>query len=84
MAAEPIDIESAQQDSESFRLANRQENTRSRIAQTFIFGYLFVITMLIIITALGKIVPDVAKDYLLAIGSPLGFIIGYYFKSASD
>jgi hypothetical protein len=75
------DLEPAQEQIDSF--ATRQEVTRSRIAQTFIIGYLAIIIMLILITASGKLAADVAKDYLLAIGSPLGFIIGYYFKSVT-
>ena len=31
-------------------------------------------------SATNELPQDSAKDYLLAIGSPLGFIIGFYFK----
>lgn len=68
----------------SIKRAEKREDTRSRIATIFIFGYLFVIGVLILLSTFFKLPPENAKDYLLAIGSPLGFIIGYYFKSASS
>ncbi|PWU23392.1 hypothetical protein C5B42_03095 [Candidatus Cerribacteria bacterium 'Amazon FNV 2010 28 9'] len=63
------------------KTAEKREDTRSRIAIYFILGYFVIIIFLLVATAITKISTDVAKDYLLAIGSPLGFIVGFYFKS---
>lgn len=62
----------------------KQEETRSKIALYFIYGYLIVIAGLITLTTFYKLMPETAKDYLLTISSPLGFIIGYYFKGQGD
>jgi hypothetical protein len=69
-------------DQSQIKRAEKQEDTRSRIANIFVIGYLLVLALLIGLTAWGKLSADSAKDYLLAIGSPLGFIIGFYFKSS--
>lgn len=61
--------------------AEKQEHTRSKIALIFIWAYLIIITTLIILNTFADLSSELTKDYLLAIGSPLGFIIGYYFKS---
>lgn len=71
----PIDLS-------QIKRAEKQEDTRSRIANIFIYGYLFLLFLLILLSAIDKLPSDTAKDYLLAIGSPLGFIIGFYFKSS--
>lgn len=55
--------------------AEKQEDTRSLIANIFVIGYLIVIVGLIILSTFFKLGSESAKDYLLAIGSPLGFII---------
>jgi hypothetical protein len=62
-------------------LAKQQEDTRSTISLIFIIAYFIVIAGLVLFTTFFKLEAETAKDYLLAIGSPLGFIIGYYFKS---
>jgi hypothetical protein len=64
-------------------LAKKQEDTRSTISMIFIIAYFVIIATLIIFTTFFQLKAEAAKDYLLAIGSPLGFIIGYYFKSDS-
>lgn len=69
-------------DQSQIKRAEKQEDTRSRIANVFIYGYLLLLLVLILLSAFGKLAQDSAKDYLLAIGSPLGFIIGFYFKSS--
>lgn len=60
--------------------AEKQEDTRSKIAISFVMGYGFIIVVLIGLCAWGKLDSNTVKDFLLAIGSPLGFIIGFYFK----
>ena len=57
------------------------EKTRKVIAIGFVIGYLVIIAVLIVFTTFFNLKSDTAKDYLLAIGSPLGFIIGFYFKA---
>lgn len=64
--------------------AEKQENTRSIIALVFVIGYLALLLILIILSTFKKLPSDAAKDYLLAVGSPLGFIIGFYFKTTSN
>ncbi len=65
----------------TIKRAEKREDTRSRIAMIYIWGYLAILAGLLFLSALTKITTDATKDFLLAIGSPLGFIIGYYFKS---
>ena len=60
--------------------AEKQEDTRSVIAIGFVIGYAVVISVLITLSAFHLIDTNTVKDFLLAIGSPLGFIIGFYFK----
>lgn len=69
-------------DQSQIKRAEKQEDTRSLIANIFVGGYLIILVLLIILSTLGKLKSDNAKDYLLAVGSPLGFIIGFYFKSS--
>lgn len=61
--------------------AEKQEDTRSVIAIGFVIGYAVVVSILIILSSFKLMGSDVVKDFLLAIGSPLGFIIGFYFKA---
>ena len=61
--------------------AAKTENTRNLIALVFIVSYLALLVFLIVLSAFFNLSADSAKDYLLAIGTPLGFIIGYYFKT---
>ena len=63
--------------------AQKTENTRNLIALVFIISYLALLVFLIILSAFYQLEKESAKDYLLAIGTPLGFIIGYYFKVTS-
>ena len=64
--------------------AERQEKTRSWIALGFVGMYLAVIVFLISLTAWHHFPADSVKDYLLALGSSLGFIIGFYFSSGNN
>ena len=64
-----------------------KENTRSKIANTYIWGFFIVIGISLIICcfdcAKGRV--KEYSDLLITISGilsgPLGFIIGYYFKS---
>jgi hypothetical protein len=62
--------------------AEKQEDTRSRIAIFFVGGYLLIVLILVTLSTFAHLGSDTVKDYLLAVGSPLGFIIGFYFKSS--
>lgn len=80
MARESLDeFEPAEEP--TLQIAQRQESTRSGIAVIFIVAYLFIVLVLIFLTTFFNLPGESVKDFLLAIGSPLGFIIGYYFKS---
>lgn len=65
-------------------LEERKEDTRSKISKIFVLGYLGLILILLITTTFFKLSSDSVKDFLLALSSPLGFVIGYYFKSAQE
>lgn len=64
-----------------------KENTRSKIASTYIWGFFIVIGISLIICCLDCAKGRVKEysDLLITISGilsgPLGFIIGYYFKS---
>ncbi|HVI69753.1 MAG TPA: hypothetical protein VM581_04840 [Magnetospirillaceae bacterium] len=62
--------------------AEKQEDTRSTIAIGFVIGYAVVVALLMTLTAFKLMDGTTVKDFLLAIGSPLGFIIGFYFKNS--
>jgi hypothetical protein len=82
--AGPI-IESAQPEvGDTPSYVDRREDTRTIIAKVFVFSYLVLILILILLTSFAKLPQDAAKDYLLAISSPLGFVIGFYFKSTQS
>lgn len=72
-------------------LANsKQDNTsRSRIAHGFTFAFIFIVSIIVIggpiyNVTLGKDAPiDVSgllSDFVSQFGTPLGFVLGYYFK----
>lgn len=65
-----------------FNQTEKQEQTRSWIALGFVGGYLAVFIVLIVLAATGFLSNTETQTFLLAIGSPLGFIIGFYFKSS--
>lgn len=68
--------------------AEKREDTRSKIALYYVIGFLGIVASVIIIFAYYELSVDDARDLLLAISGilsgPLGFIIGYYFKSHPD
>jgi len=69
-------------DQSQIKRAEKQEDTRSLIANIFVIGYLLILITLIILSTFFDLTSETVKDYLLAVGSPLGFIIGFYFKSS--
>ncbi len=65
--------------------AEKREDTRSKIALWYVLGFLIIIAYALVIFLLKDMTIDDLRDLLLAISGvlsgPLGFIIGYYFKS---
>ncbi len=68
--------------------ANKREDTRSTIALVYVIGYLLIVAGVLVIGVTKKFELSGYKDLLLAISGilsgPLGFIIGYYFKSNKE
>ena len=67
---------------------NKREGTRSWIALTYVIGYLMIVAAVLIIGVTVRFDLSGYKDLLLAVSGilsgPLGFIIGYYFKSNKE
>ena len=61
-----------------------REHTRSSIALLFLWGYLVLLVLLILFATFASLSMDAVKDFLLALGGPFGFVIGFYFKSESE
>lgn len=68
--------------------ANKREGTRSWIALVYVVGYLLIVASVLVIGVSTKFELSGYKDLLLAVSGilsgPLGFIIGYYFKSNKE
>lgn len=68
--------------------AEKRETTRSKIALYYVIGFLFLMLCILIFAFMKSLNVDNMRDLLLAysgvLSGPLGFIIGYYFKSHSD
>lgn len=68
--------------------AEKREGTRSKIALYYVLGFLFVILVAFIVSGIQRYDINDTRDLLVTISGilsgPLGFIIGYYFKSHSD
>lgn len=64
------------------------DDTRHTLAYTYIIGFLLVILVVLIMSFLKGFNTDSVKDLLLTtsgiLSGPLGFIIGYYFKSKEN
>lgn len=67
----------------AIKTQEKAANTRNLIALVFIGSYLTLLLLMIILSAFFDLKEQATKDYLFAIGTPLGFIIGFYFKSSS-
>lgn len=68
--------------------ANKREDIRSKIALFYVLGFLIIVVLVLLISAYKDFDLPAFKDLLLAVSAvlsgPLGFIIGYYFKSHKD
>lgn len=65
-----------------------KENTRSTIAQLYIWAFFFVILLVFITGWWFDFKVENYKDLLIAVSGvlsgPLGFIVGYYFKASKE
>ncbi len=68
--------------------ANRREGTRSQIALYYVVGFLLLILGALFLFWVRNLQVNDLRDLLLALSGilsgPLGFIIGYYFKTNTD
>jgi len=68
--------------------AEKREDTRSKIALYYVLGFLALIFGALVLFFVKNLAVNDLRDLLLALSGilsgPLGFIIGYYFKSHSD
>ncbi len=72
----------------SEKRAEQKESTRSVIASQYVFGFFGVILAVIAVALYRDFDIEGYKDLLITVSGilsgPLGFIIGYYFKSVGD
>ena len=65
--------------------ADKREDTRSKIALYYVIGYLALVFCTLVLFYVRTLEVNDLRDLLLALSGilsgPLGFIIGYYFKS---
>lgn len=68
--------------------AQKREITRSQIALVYIVGFLLMILLALLIAFWKNFDINAMKDILVTLSGilsgPLGFIIGYYFKTAHE
>lgn len=78
----PLDVRSA------VARAEKREDTRSKIALYYVIGFLLLVIYALSLFWIKDLQVDDLRDLLLALSGilsgPLGFIIGYYFKSHTD
>ncbi len=81
---EPIEIESKYDDSPE----KAKETTRSSIARNYVYGFFGTILITFIVGLTTCFTVQEYRDMLITVSGilsgPLGFIIGYYFKSSSS
>jgi len=65
-----------------------KENTRSKIAQIYVWAFFAVIGAVFVIGFCKCFEVDEYKDMLITVSGvlsgPLGFIVGYYFKASKE
>jgi hypothetical protein len=68
--------------------AGKRENTRSEIAKIYVYAFFITIAVAFAIGLYNSFALKEYIDFLIAVSGvlsgPLGFIIGYYFKTAND
>lgn len=67
---------------------NRRENTRSYIAQLYVWGFFIAISLVYLLGYLKNFSVQDFKDMIVTLSGilsgPLGFIVGYYFKASKE
>ncbi len=91
--------EKEEQDLKEYNPIEQRDITRSKIANLFVWGFLILIVVFFFVSLLYNIAilsffPEkedlilVPKDMILLvtsiIGTPLGFVVGYYFKQSEN
>ena len=65
-----------------------KENTRTFIAQLYVWAFFIVIASVLIIGLVKCFTVNEYKDMLVTVSGvlsgPLGFIVGYYFKASNE
>lgn len=75
-----------------------EDKTRSELAKVFVYGYFILLGVTILLILISNFIVEIfkldrslimsVKDVVLvlssAIGSSLGFVVGYYFKSSEN
>lgn len=68
--------------------SDKKEHTRSAIATIYIYGYFIVIGIVFLIGVCTCFEVKDYKDMLVTVSGilsgPLGFIVGYYFKTSKE
>lgn len=72
----------------SLARAEKREDTRSKIALYYVIGFLVLILAALALFLVRNLLVSDLRDLLLALSGilsgPLGFIIGYYFKTHTE
>lgn len=73
---------------------SQQDNkSRARIAYGFTFGFVGLFTVVLIGGPIYNLfvddqkilnIPEIITNFVAQFGTPLGFVLGYYFKGKSD
>lgn len=85
MSEEPIDHEIKGKNESN---SDPKENTRSKIAQLYVWAFFIVIGIVFLIGIISCFEVKDYKDMLVTVSGvlsgPLGFIVGYYFKASKE
>lgn len=67
-------------------LTRKKENTRSYISQLYVWAFFAIIGIVLFVGVYSGFKVNDYKDLLIAVSGtlsgPLGFIVGYYFKTS--
>jgi hypothetical protein len=68
--------------------AAKREGTRSLIATVYVIGFLVLVSAALVASWVRNLTTEDIRDQLVVLSGvlsgPLGFIVGYYFKSSSE
>lgn len=69
-------------------LPKAKETTRSELANTYVTGFLIIVCLALLYSFVRNYSPNDTKDIIITmsgiLSGPLGFIIGYYFKTEEE